>query len=338
MPDAISTVNGVHQFAYNDRPGWHGLGVKVPEGMNTSENIMKFANLDTPFQKAKIFIKSKEEGFIQVDDQYCIVRLTDGRPFGIVGKQYEILQPWEAFDAVDALAMDGRMRYETAGALHEGRTLFILGLMGEDFLVGGADPVRPYVLLTTSYDGRTSTTIRDVSTRVVCANTMRAAMREEKNKELSVRHTSTQKERLAEAARIFEITSKTQQQMFQAFDKLAQMKADLELREKVADIITPPPAGDETERSRKRKQEERLAFWRSMQFSPTVRAAGGVDNRWGLLNAATEWLDWVQPRRGQDILKSEGALEKRMLFSLEGDGSTKRQQVFSLLSRELTAV
>ena len=59
---------------------------------------------------------------------------------------------------------------------------------------------------------------------------------------------------------------------------------------------------------------------------PTIVSAGGLHNRWGLFNATTEWLEWVDPTKSTQIL------ERRMVGSLDGAVSDARRQVYDLLT------
>ena len=55
-------------------------------------------------------------------------------------------------------------------------------------------------------------------------------------------------------------------------------------------------------------------------------SAGGLDNRWGLYNAASEWMEWVDPTKSTQIL------ERRMVGSLEGGVADARQKVYDLVA------
>lgn len=331
MAHNLDIVNGKVAFAYFDRPGWHGLGQSIPEGMNTSEHVIEYANLNHEYIKTPLYTYSGGE-FVQVPGYYGSTRVTDGKTVGIVREQYVHLQNREAFSAMDSWLQDGRLRYETAGAIRSGATIFILATLGEDFLIGGVDPVKPYILLTNSHDGTSAVSIKNVMTRVVCANTLTVALKERTAHEVRIRHTNSVRQRVADANRALGLVEKRQKEMFEAFEKLAQLKATVALREQVADIVAPEPGDEDTDRQRKRKLEHREAFFANLVNSPTVKEAGGPDNRWGLFSAATEWLDWVEPRKGQNHLEGRKQLERRMVYTLEGPAAKEREKVFGMLT------
>jgi phage/plasmid-like protein (TIGR03299 family) len=67
---------------------------------------------------------------------------------------------------------------ETVGALRGGATIWALAkLKGGDASIGGIDPVKAYMLFYTSHDGTLATAGRPTQTRVVCNNTLTAALK-----------------------------------------------------------------------------------------------------------------------------------------------------------------
>ena len=65
---------------------------------------------------------------------------------------------------------------ETAGVLSYGRRVWGLARVNDGAEIIGGDVVRPYVLLGTSYDGTMATVAKFTSVRVVCHNTITAAL------------------------------------------------------------------------------------------------------------------------------------------------------------------
>lgn len=330
-------VTGKALMAWHEGRGvpWHGLGTMIPEGMDTSEHVIEFAGLNHTMLLKQAYFHGLGGKLTPVHPpRFAVMRDSDGKCVGEVGKSFQILQNREAFDGMDAWLQDGRLRYETAGALYDGARIFILARLGDDFLIGGKDPVTPYVLLLNGHDGTKSLTVKPVTTRVVCANTLAVALGE-RTTEIAIRHTKTMHDRLADSGKALGLASKRQAAMAEAFEKLAQTKATEELAARVMDIVAPAPTADEGDIVTKRKQEERLAMWKLLNGAPAERSksvqfAGGADNRWGLFNWASEWIDWLEPRKGQDMANG-GNLEKRAMYSAEGFGAGFRQQVFDLL-------
>lgn len=146
------------------------------------------------------------------------------------------------------------------------------------------------------------------------------------------------KERVKDASRALGLVRSDIYALQERFDMLAQINAGEAELETVASIIAPWPtdpgpdanadARIRYERDRKRAQEERAGLWKLYQFSPTVDRG----TRWGVFNAATEYLDWYQERRGQNPNSAnEDWMERRAVYSLEG-GQEIRQRIFAALS------
>src|SRR3546814_20848068 len=81
------------------------------------------------------------------------------------------------------------MMYETAGALGNGERIFITAKLPDYIRVGGDDLIEKYLFLTTSHDGSGSITAAFTPIRIVCANTLNAAMPRQSNT-IKIRHTS----------------------------------------------------------------------------------------------------------------------------------------------------
>ncbi|MBE0609465.1 MAG: DUF932 domain-containing protein [Dehalococcoidia bacterium] len=330
MAHNLEIINGKASFAYAGRPGWHGLGQSIPPGMEDSETVSELAGLNRTVALAPLYTMIDGQP-VALQDKFATVHEDNGFVLGVVGSRYTVVQNVTAFRAIDRWLADGRVKYETAGALDEGRKVFILVRIGEDFTIAGTDPVTPYALVTNSHDGSSGLGVKLVSTRVVCQNTLNVALRE-KGERIGIRHTASAEANIESAAQALGLVSRQQAEMMQRFEQLAQMNAGHPLVEQVVELVAPDPAKvtvSLTERQRNRagrRHESFMTFLRHAQELPTIVSAGGLDNRWGLFNATTEWTEWVDPTKSTQIL------ERRMVGSLEGAVSDARQQVYDLLT------
>lgn len=341
MAANLMEVKGRAALALAEKGGtaWHGMGTMLPEGMLRSKDVMPAAGLDWTVA-LQPHGRLRSDGMYIPSDKYSVVRLDPDNldneyELGTVGARYVPLQNAEAFEVMDGFLKDGVMTYETAGALGNGEIVFILARLGkEDFLVGGKDPITPYLLLATSHDGSTAVTVLPTPIRVVCANTLAMAMGSKKSG-ISLRHTTNMKARLDKAAEALGIASRKEQEMFTAFNKLAQIKATDEVIEKVADIVIPEPTDKASEDMRLRYQRERLELF-TLQRAPSVQFAG-MDNLWGVLNWATEFMEWEQRRNGMNIHNVsdtnvfKASIMKRTDYALNGDIAERRNEVFDRL-------
>ncbi len=306
---------------------WHKLGTPVPEGAASADEILAAAQLDWRVGLARMFLHPKDGAdAVEVPNARAIVRSLDGRIFGVATDSYTPLQNREAFEAVSEWLQDGRLQFETAGALGDGSRVWGLARIGEDFTIGGRDEIAPYVLLLNGHDGKTSVVIKPVITRVVCANTLAVALGERDYREYRIRHTASVKDRIREASRALELVSKHTAALAEKFEILANTPASPEDLERAAAIVAPVPK-DATPEQREKAQAERLRLWNVYQGSRTVDRG----TRWGIYNAVTEYIDHIQQRRGQNPdSANRDWLERRAVYSLDA-GQDIREKVFASL-------
>jgi phage/plasmid-like protein (TIGR03299 family) len=130
-------------------------------------------------------------------DSYATIRTdSTGKPhvLGVVGKRYEVLQNAEAFTVFDRLLEERGCTYESAGAIRDGRRVWILARIPEAMLVRD-DTINQYFLLVLSHDGSLPLILKPTPIRVVCNNTLNLALRDRAN-QFAVRHLRGMRERL----------------------------------------------------------------------------------------------------------------------------------------------
>jgi hypothetical protein len=93
-------------------------------------------------------------------------------------------------------------------ALHnKGERIFITTKLPGYIKVGGDDLIEKYLFLTTSHDGFGSITAAFTPIRIVCNNTLNAALSNCSNS-IKIRHTQNAKERLEQAHKVMGIANK----------------------------------------------------------------------------------------------------------------------------------
>ena len=190
--DLEITENGA-SMAYRQSAGkpWHGLGVAVDDNMTPSE-MMIAANLN--------WTVSKHDTFIEIDlgngvekiktDTQALVRDTDGKIFDTVGKDWNPVQNSEAFDFFVDFVKKGEMQMDTAGALKDGRIVWALASINDEFELFGGDKVTGYLLFSNPHQYGKSIDVRFCATRVVCNNTLTMALAEKNKQSVKINHRS----------------------------------------------------------------------------------------------------------------------------------------------------
>lgn len=132
---------------------------------------------------------------------------------GIVGNDYTLVHVREALQVFDPFIEEGFLEYEYAGVSTNGRNLglkvWVLARLQEDYQITIGDKLLPYLLLSNSYDGTTSLSIRPTSIRMSCWNQYKLLLREIKElKEIeslpetfTIKHTKTAQKRFVDGGK-----------------------------------------------------------------------------------------------------------------------------------------
>lgn len=192
MAHEIATqTNGKAAMAYVGQTPWHGLGQKVTQGAPI-ETWMQEAGFDWKAVKADVLYRP--EGVtspLTMPGSSVIYRDDSQTPLAVVGSDYQIVQPREVLEFFRDLTESGGWHIHTAGILREGRKLWALARNHTEGFVGqGHDKVRGNLLMATSLDGSMKTHCGMTAIRVVCANTVRAALSADGHNMVKVSHRS----------------------------------------------------------------------------------------------------------------------------------------------------
>ncbi|MEO8174216.1 MAG: DUF932 domain-containing protein, partial [Sediminibacterium sp.] len=262
-----------HSFFSVNQKAWHGLG-KIVDQYPTSKEALQFAGLDYTVEKRKMFtydsenqLTSEETGIkipeVAVPDYYATVRTDNDNVLGVVGKDYEVVQNIDAFAFFDSIVGgDDGIMYETAGALGKGERIFITAKLPGYIRVGNDDLLEKYLFLTTSHDGYGSITAAFTPVRIVCANTLNAAMRNHTNA-LKIRHTAGAKERLEQAHKLMGISNQMSFEMEQIFNRWTKVRiTDQQVQKLIMQALIPnKEAFDALQQG---KENECSAYYKNM--------------------------------------------------------------------------
>jgi len=231
MPANIefNRLKQTYSFASAKEIPWHGLG-QIVDGAMTSKEAIQLANLDFQVDKMplwgkypdKIVAELNKKG-IEIPEYFATYRMDTGMPFGVVKGRYEVVQNTEAFDFFDAIVGEGKAIYETAGALGGGEKVFITAKLPYQFRIKGIDEIDNYILLTMAHDATAAIEAMVTHIRVVCANTLAAALSGGKNK-VKIKHTKTAHDRLKIAHQVMGISNTILERNEQLFNALCDIK------------------------------------------------------------------------------------------------------------------
>jgi phage/plasmid-like protein (TIGR03299 family) len=172
----IDESTGRAAIAYAGATPWHGLGQALTPGASidewTREAGLGYSVLESPVQYSTPASSELESW----PDRKVLHRSDNGAPLAVVSDGYRVVQPAEIMDFFRELVELGGFQLETAGALSYGRRVWALASVADAAPVVERDLVKPYLLLGTSYDGTMATVAKFTAIRVVCNNTITAAV------------------------------------------------------------------------------------------------------------------------------------------------------------------
>ena len=176
MAHMIDESTGRAAIAYAGAAPWHGLGQALTPGASidewTREAGLSYSVLESPVQ----YSTPASSELQSWPDRKVLHRSDTGAPLAVVSDGYRVVQPAEIMDFFRELVELGGFQLETAGALSYGRRVWALASVADAAPVVERDLVKPYLLLGTSYDGTMATVAKFTAIRVVCNNTITAAV------------------------------------------------------------------------------------------------------------------------------------------------------------------
>lgn len=169
MAHMLEMVNDQAQMAYVGKTPWHGLGVKLEEGV-TPQEMMVAAGLDWSVEKVNMYYGMQDE--IKVEGKQALIRSTDQKLLDIVGVDWNPVQNSEAFNFFNEFCKAGQMSMHTAGSLFDGKRVWALAKIASDFELFNGDKVEGYLLFSNPHKFGQAVDIRFTPVRVVCNNTL----------------------------------------------------------------------------------------------------------------------------------------------------------------------
>ena len=309
-------ANGKASMFYTGQIPWHGLGTKILNAA-TAEEAIKLANLD--FEVAKTPVKynigRKQHSF---KDRFVTYRTDTEAALGTVGAEYTPLQNKDAFAFFDPLVERNEAIYETGGILFDGRRTWLMAKMPESIVLKGDDIIDQYVILSNSHDGSSGVVALTSAVRVVCQNTLQAALSQSTNK-LVIRHTTNVMANLAEAHKVLGLRNQCTEALKEAYDLLQKKKVDTKFITEFLDMLYPKNEETLVRTNGDAIKENILA---SFENGPGHELKSSHGTAFGLYNGVTHVIDHVRQ------YKTPNSKLQSIWF---GNGARTEQKAFDLL-------
>ena len=206
----------VETMFYVRETPWHGLGTRVMEAPS-SEDALELAGLNWKVRQEPIYTDNN----LLIPGYKANVRDLDDKVLGVVTDRYKVVQNDEAFAFTDGLLGEG-VRYETAGALLDGRKVWILARMPREFIING-EQISPYLVFSNTHDGSGAIKVAVTPIRVVCNNTLNLALSTAK-RSWSMVHTGDVQGKMEEAKQTLFMAEKYMSRLGREFETLRKIE------------------------------------------------------------------------------------------------------------------
>jgi phage/plasmid-like protein (TIGR03299 family) len=314
-------------FSGSNITPWHKLGTVVT-GLLSAKEALQAAHLDWEVEEAPVYVNRvgammDGQEYDRIPDHKALVRSDNHKALSVMRSSYQPIQNVEAFDFFDAIVGEGQAIYDTAGALKDGRKVWIMAkLPGHLFIDGDEDALERNVLLVNSHDGSTALRMQQVGTRVVCQNTLSIALSSAKNC-ISIFHCGDYKSRISESQRALRLANAYFDDLAGLMREMAKSKfGSSDMRSFTTELF--PIASGEKAPSKEKARAEVFSLFRE-----GTGCRG--ETRYDALNAVTEFVDHRREYKRDGKPNAEARFANVMFAGRTG--ANLKEQAFALLSK-----
>lgn len=325
-------AHNINSMFYVKQEPWHGLGTKVEKELNAAEAI-KAAGLDWTVSKHPILhpITGAKTGYntIMRDDTQDIFAAG-------VSNSFRPFQNSEAFKLADDICATKEAKFHTAGALGKGEKVWMLCKMPKDIKIKGTgDVTEQFLLISNGHDGAGALKVLLTPIRVVCQNTLNAALGAAKAKDVyTVIHYGDNSPRIEKAREILQLASKRFTEAGDIYNMLAAKVMQKAQVEAILNALIPlRNDGDEEDQVFRVKHHENIKnLFEDNDGNAFPKIAG---TGWAFYNAVTRYVDFYKNPFGN--VEKVAPMENRLSSVLFGADALLKRKALDLTYSRLYA-
>lgn len=306
-------ANVESMFSVREKP-WHGLGTIVAEAP-TSKEALVLAGLDWQVIQRPIYTNFGAE----IEGYKANIRDKDMKVLGVVGDRYHVVQNEEAFKFTDELLGAG-VRYETAGSLQDGRRVWLLARLPQEYIIGG-ERISPYLVFTNTHDGSGAVKVAITPIRVVCNNTLNLALNTAQ-RSFSMIHTASIQGKVQEAKDTLLMAETYMTELGKEFERLRELKLSDEQVKEYIEMLLP---FDKEPTPTQIKNITKLRADMSKRYFEAPDLQGVGRNAYAFINAVADFATHADPLRRTENYKEN-------LFSKTVDGNPLIDRAYQLIA------
>ena len=267
---------------------WHTLGEQIFAPMTINE-AKEHRLMAWKVEKAPVYLGNGD----LVPSCHAIVRGDTMDVLGTVGDRYQIVQNDQVLDILAPVVDGGEGVIHTMGNLWGGKSVWALVKLPESVdVTGHGDVSDSYLLLTTTHDGSGKVRARFTKTRVVCQNTLTAALGGKVKHEVALRHTTNVHDRLAQAAQVMGMAHRYHAQLDEAMKSLANKPMTAtETYGYINTVLEDVFKSSQEGKTKTRAKNILDKVYALVEEGKGADLPGVRGTAWGALNVITEYVD-----------------------------------------------
>jgi phage/plasmid-like protein (TIGR03299 family) len=325
-------ITSIDKVAFAETGAWHNLGEVVPADMDPADAVKTYLNWKA--EEQAIYIQTPR-GFEKVESHKAIVRSDERNVLGVVGADYSPIQHESMVEDIKALCGESGAKVHTIGSLMGGKRVWILLKTQETSKIGN-DKTQNYIALMSSHDGSLAYVVTPTTVRIVCNNTLTAALRATGGPNgmggIRIKHTANATGAIQNARKVLGNVKIG----WSEFETVANALAGRKVPDNFADFVFNKLYPGDTGQA-KTAREKLVQAYKDPRGGLTSSVSGTA---FGVFNAVTEYVDYLA-----NVRKTGGRDEStaRAESSLTGAGGRKRADAWDIINacvadKELSAM
>jgi phage/plasmid-like protein (TIGR03299 family) len=307
---------------------WHGLGTYIGDQNVFSDEMQTRAKISWGVGREDVMVPDplNPGQFLKIPGYKAIKRLDNNRVLSIMSDSYRPFQNKEKFRFFDQLVGEKLAMYHTAMSLDGGKKIAILAKLPGYIRVEGTDDItEKYLLLADSFDGSVAFSMLFTPIRVVCANTLNAALAAGLRTAFRLRHSGNLESKVEDARKSLGLAIKQYDRFDQEVNRLAKTRfTELQMKALAAELAPANEAGEVSARAQTARDTLVNLFENGRGHGPIRGTA------WAALNAVAEYTDH---HKGTRMTGDRGSQEAATLSVLFGSAQQMKQKAANLINQ-----
>jgi phage/plasmid-like protein (TIGR03299 family) len=282
-------------------PAWHGEGNVVAstfrfEDIFPEDGSLGIAGINWGVRKRPSFVQLEDGTFVPSPDGFDIVRDTDNavltRGGRGVGAGYDPILNREAFSFLREAMCDHTLEWDTSISVDGGSTIAgIVSLPDSGIDLVKGDRHYLYLTVINTHDGSGAMKVFPTDVRVVCANTVAAALKSrDRALTVNVRHSGSTANKLTQAQSILKQATAEYQRFLEWQRKLTDVSANDKQVAEVAVRLFGVAAADASQRSKTIIENKVLALTAGIDRDRLLLPTGDL-SAYNVFNGITNMVD-----------------------------------------------